>query len=162
LQIAVATPPQLAPPQSEPAATEPPVIEMDPGEPAHEPKSSHKPKRPGPHAPESHDAKAGSGSAAPSTSTAAAQAAADDPDRVEYDRLAALEARSPDAALKGYMLLGRGNSRWAAPALYAAARLAVDRRDPRAETFLGIYLQRFPDGANAADARKLLGRLKNP
>jgi transmembrane sensor len=84
----------------------------------------------------------------------------DDPDRTEYDRLAALEPRSPDAALKGYMALGRGQSRWAALALYAAARLAVDRHDPRAETFLGIYLQRFPDGANAADARKLLARLK--
>ncbi|TMQ23197.1 MAG: FecR domain-containing protein [Deltaproteobacteria bacterium] len=85
----------------------------------------------------------------------------DDPDRIEYDRLATLEPRSPDAALRGYMALGRGTSRWAAPALYAAARLAVDRHDPRAETFLAIYLQRFPDGANAADARKLLTRLKN-
>ena len=84
-----------------------------------------------------------------------------DRDRAEYDRLAALEPRSPDAALTGYLALARGTSRWADPALFAAARLAVDRRDRRAEGLLGIYLQRFPDGANATDARQLLARLKS-
>ncbi|HEX7843642.1 MAG TPA: hypothetical protein VF469_39485, partial [Kofleriaceae bacterium] len=69
--------------------------------------------------------------------------------------------KSPDAALAGYLTLARGTSRWADPALFAAARLAVDRHDRRAETLLGIYLQRFPGGANAADARKLLARLKS-
>jgi hypothetical protein len=84
-----------------------------------------------------------------------------DRDRAEYDRLAALEPRSPDAALAGYLALARGTSRWADPALFAAARLAVDRRDHRAEGLLGIYLQRFPDGANATDARQLLARFKS-
>lgn len=83
-----------------------------------------------------------------------------DPDRTEYDRLAALEPTSPDAALAGYLRLARGTSRWADPALFAAARLAVDRHDRRAETLLGIYLQRFPGGANATDARQLLARVK--
>lgn len=83
-----------------------------------------------------------------------------DRDRAEYDRLAALEPRSPEAALAGYMALARGTSRWADPALFAAARLATDRHDRRAETLLGIYLQRFPSGANATDARQLLARLK--
>lgn len=83
-----------------------------------------------------------------------------DRDRAEYDRLAALEPRDPEAALTGYLALTRGTSRWADPALFAAARLAADRHDRRAETLLGIYLQRFPSGANATDAKKLLVRLK--
>jgi hypothetical protein len=83
-----------------------------------------------------------------------------DRDRAEYDRLAALEPRSPDAALAGYLTLARGTSRWADPALFAAARLAVDRHDRRAETLLGIYLERFPGGANATDARQLLARVQ--
>lgn len=80
--------------------------------------------------------------------------------RAEYDRLAALEARDAAAALTGYLTLARGTSRWADLALFAAARLAADRHDSRAETLLGIYLQRFPGGANAADAKKLLVRLQ--
>jgi hypothetical protein len=84
-----------------------------------------------------------------------------DRDRTEYDRLAALEARSPETALAGYMVLAKGTSRWADPALFAAARLAVDRHDRRAETLLGMYLTRFPGGANAADARQLLVRLRS-
>jgi hypothetical protein len=83
-----------------------------------------------------------------------------DADRAEYDRLAALEPRSPDAALAGYLALAHGTSRWAAPALFAAGRLAHDRHDRRAGSLLTIYLQRFPDGANAADARELLDRLR--
>ena len=84
-----------------------------------------------------------------------------DRDRAEYDRLAALEARSPETALAGYMVLAKGSSRWADPALFAAARLAADRHDRRAETLLGMYLTRFPGGANAADARQLLTHLRN-
>jgi FecR protein len=80
--------------------------------------------------------------------------------RAEYDRLAALEPKDPESALTGYLTLARGTSRWADLALFAAARLAADRHDRRAETLLGIYLQRFPGGANAADAEQLLARLK--
>jgi transmembrane sensor len=83
-----------------------------------------------------------------------------DRDRIEYDRLAALEPKHPDAALAGYLALARGTSRWADPALFAAARLAVDRHDPRARTLLGIYLERFPTGPNATDAKQLLVRLQ--
>lgn len=84
-----------------------------------------------------------------------------DRDRAEYDRLAALEARSPETALAGYMVLAKGTSRWADPALFAAARLATDRHDRRAETLLGMYLTRFPGGANAADARQLLAHVRS-
>jgi len=88
------------------------------------------------------------------------QSADIDRERAEYDRLATLEPRDPAAALTGYLTLARGTSRWADPALFAAARLAVDQHDKRAETLLGIYLQRFPSGANATDAKQLLARLK--
>ena len=87
-------------------------------------------------------------------------AAATDRDRTEYERLARLESRDAAAAIAGYLALSRGNGPWAANALYAAGRLAADQRDPRAATFLSIYLRRFPNGANSVDARDLLARLK--
>jgi len=83
-----------------------------------------------------------------------------DKDRAMYDRLTSMEARDPGAALDGYLDLSRGSGPWAEIALYAAGRLAADRHDHRAETLLTIYLRRFPSGANAADARQLLDRLK--
>jgi hypothetical protein len=85
---------------------------------------------------------------------------AKDADAAKYDRLVALEQKDPTAALSGYLELSRGKSKWAAVALYAAGRLAADRHDRRATTFLDIYLRRFPNGANADDARNLLARLK--
>lgn len=163
---AAATPPAVAAsagPKVEPAPEPEPEIEMPgsaeatPG--GHAKPPAHRPKRPAGSADAHGDAGADVRIEPTPTVPAVAQ---DDRDRAEYDRLAALEPRSPEAALKGYMALGRGNSRWAAPALYAAARLAVDLHDPRAATFLAIYLQRFPGGANAADARKLLARLPTP
>lgn len=83
-----------------------------------------------------------------------------DPDQARYEALAAVEARHPDAAIKGYLELSQGSGRWAALALYSAARLAVDRKDPRAEMLLTVYLRRFPSGANAADVKYLLDRLQ--
>jgi hypothetical protein len=100
------------------------------------------------------------GAATPEPPQGGAPAADIDRERAEYERLAALEPKAPDAAQRGYMALAKGTSRWAGLALYAAARLAADRHDKRAETLLGIYLQRFPSGANAEDARRLLSRLK--
>jgi hypothetical protein len=82
-----------------------------------------------------------------------------DRDHAEYDRLAALEPAEPEAALTGYLALARRASLWADPALFAAARLAADRRDPRARALLELYLTRFPGGANALDARQLLARV---
>ena len=63
-----------------------------------------------------------------------------------------------DAALAGYLALSSGNSAWASVALYAAGRLAADRHDPSARSLLETYLRRFPNGANAGDARDLLTR----
>ena len=99
--------------------------------------------------------------APPSLPTKPARPSVHEPsDRAEYDRLAGLEASSPEAALDGYLALARGTSAWAAPALYAAARLATDRHDYRALRLLELYLQRFPHGANATDARQLHARLQ--
>ncbi len=81
-----------------------------------------------------------------------------DPDRAKFERLATLEKKNPTAAMTGYLELSQSSGRWAANALYAAARLAVDRSDPRAKTLLTVYLKRFPSGANADDARELLAR----
>jgi FecR-like protein len=79
-----------------------------------------------------------------------------DPDQTKFNEATALERRDPKAALTAYMELSQGNGKWAANALYAAGRLAKDLGDPRAETFLRIYLRRFPKGKNVDDARKLL------
>jgi len=82
-----------------------------------------------------------------------------DADRARYDELQRLEATRPDAAIAGYLELSRGSGKWAQIALFAAGRLAIDRHDVRAKTLLTIYLNRFPRGANAADAQQLLNRL---
>ncbi|HEX3480001.1 MAG TPA: FecR domain-containing protein [Kofleriaceae bacterium] len=155
-------PAAAAPPAVEPAppvpATAAPDVPAAPPDAVPAPARPHRPAHPGSPA---HPA-AGSADARPEPEPGARPAAPPvDPDRAEYDRLAALEVTSPGDALDGYRKLARGTSRWAAPALFAAARLAVDRRDARAETLLGIYLQRFPTGANAADARQLLARLRS-
>jgi hypothetical protein len=73
-----------------------------------------------------------------------------------YHRLEQLEVRDPRAAIDGYLELARRSPRWAEPALFAAARLSADRREPRAKNLIEIYLTRFPNGANVGDARKLL------
>jgi len=143
-----------APPPAEPAA-EPPAAPAEPAAPAPPaPARSqvHRPVRPPPVA--ATPPPAPTPSAPPS-----AAAPSGDRDAAEYDRLAALEPRSPSAALTGYLALARGTSPWAAPALFAAGRLAFEHHDDRAVTLLGMYLQRFPTGANAADARKLLAQL---
>ncbi|HUJ59698.1 MAG TPA: FecR family protein [Kofleriaceae bacterium] len=90
---------------------------------------------------------------------AAAPSPPPDRDRARYDELVGLEVKDPQAAIQGYLELAK-SSRWADVALFAAARLAADRHDPRAQTLLSIYLRRFPHGDNAEDARQLLARVK--
>ena len=103
-------------------------------------------------------ASSGSAAAVASAPRHAADAAVDR-DHAEYDRLTALEAQSSELAIAGYLALSHTTGPWAGPALFAAARLATDRGDRRAATLLNAYLQRFPEGANAADARTLHSRL---
>jgi hypothetical protein len=89
----------------------------------------------------------------------AAEKAAVDEEKAKFYKMAELERRDHEQAIKGYLELAKGNSVWAANALYAAGRLAHDRNDKRARAFLGFYLKRFPNGKNAEDARDLLSRL---
>ncbi len=80
-----------------------------------------------------------------------------DPKRA-YEQAAGLEARDPSRALAIYRRLARGDSAWAATALFALARLELERGQERAaRRHLERYLDRFPRGANAIDARRLLG-----
>lgn len=81
-------------------------------------------------------------------------------EQASFERYSRIETKDPAAALAGYLEISRGNSAWAANGLFAAARLAADRGDPRARTFLEIYLRRFPNGANATDAKTLLDRIQ--
>ncbi|MBK9033216.1 MAG: FecR domain-containing protein [Myxococcales bacterium] len=83
--------------------------------------------------------------------------------KAAFAAAAALEASAPARALAAYLDLADGASSWAAPALYAAARLAFDRGDAaRARTLSARYLRSFPGGRNALDARALLERLATP
>ena len=105
-------------------------------------------------------------SASPSTSTSPSTrpenaepgtgARAADP-KQRYEKAARLEATDPAAAIAIYRELARGKSPWAANALFAQARLELDRgHRPEAARLLRAYLQRHPGGHNAADARALL------
>lgn len=78
-----------------------------------------------------------------------------------FERAARLEAKDPGAALSIYQQLARGKGPWAANALYAQARLELERGRPqRAEPLLRRYLDRHPEGMNAADVRKLLAQIE--
>ena len=83
-----------------------------------------------------------------------------DLDQLKFEKMQSLEVKDPQSAIAGYLELSKGNGRWAANALYAAGRLAADRNDPRARTFLTIYLRRFPTDDNVIRARTLLKRLQ--
>ena len=131
--------PQTPPPQSPPAQTPPP-----------QPASVQTPPA------RTHSAPPANIHSSPSTAEPAV-----DRDQAEYDRLTALEAQSSERAIAGYLALSHSTSPWAGPALFAAARLAVDRGDHRAAALLDSYLKRFPTGANAADAQALRRQLAN-
>ncbi len=77
-----------------------------------------------------------------------------------YESASRLEARQPDAASSIYRELGKQGGKWGMNALYAEGRLASDRgRNDEAAELLHEYLDRYPHGPNAEDARRLLGRL---
>jgi ferric-dicitrate binding protein FerR (iron transport regulator) len=79
--------------------------------------------------------------------------------REVYVRAATREDDDPDAAAALYRQVARGSGSWAANALYALALLELDRGHQSAgKNYLKRYLERFPDGENADDARRLLER----
>ncbi|MDX2091382.1 MAG: FecR family protein [Kofleriaceae bacterium] len=138
VQTAVVAP---SPDAAEPPAAQPPTVEPRPGAPVVDRTRDPEPRR---------ESKRSTSDHAPTVEAA----------QVEFERLSALEVRDPAAAINGYLALARGTTPWAEPALYAAARLAADRKEPLAERLLDQYLQRFPRGRNADDARRLLANLK--
>lgn len=72
----------------------------------------------------------------------------------------AAEPTEPRRALAEYRKLADRGGKWAAPALFAAGRLAAELGDKKsARRLLDRYLRRYPQGGNAADARELLARL---
>jgi hypothetical protein len=78
-----------------------------------------------------------------------------------FERAARLEAKDPAAALALYRQLAREKGPWAANALYAEARLELEHGRPQlAKPLLRRYLERYPQGLNAADVRKLLGDIE--
>jgi FecR protein len=109
--------------------------------------------------------------AAPAVAAHAPNTTATDPDaatragaprrsvQVLFELAAQLEVRDPEAALRIYEELAAGEDGWAASALFAAARLESERgQSQRARPLCESYLQRFPRGPNADDARTLLAR----
>ena len=77
--------------------------------------------------------------------------------QVLFELAAQLEIRDPEAALRIYGELAAGDGGWAASALFASARLEGERgQTARARALCTTYLQRFPRGPNADDARVLL------
>jgi hypothetical protein len=77
--------------------------------------------------------------------------------RQEFEEAASLESTAPDQALSKYRRISDAGGPWAANALYARARLMREQgRQAAAEQLLVRYLERYPRGNNAADARRLL------
>jgi FecR-like protein len=78
-----------------------------------------------------------------------------------FESAVRLEATAPEAALAMYDQLASGSGAWAANALFAAARLEAQRgHSAPARRLLQTYLERFPTGVNAEDAREMLQNLR--
>lgn len=102
---------------------------------------------------------------APATSAPAIPAGHDARDGKEAQRLYESAARSessdPDGAMASYRRIAAGGGPWAPTALFASGRLAADRgRNAEAKRILDDYLGRYPRGANAEDARRILARIR--
>lgn len=77
--------------------------------------------------------------------------------RERFARAARLEASDPEAALTLYRELAQSRDPWSANALYAQARLELERgATARARGLLLRYVERYPKGSNASDVRALL------
>ncbi len=77
--------------------------------------------------------------------------------RERFERAASLEVGRPNQALALYEALESDGGPWGANALFARGRLALDLgRRVEADAALERYLERYPAGPNAEDARALL------
>jgi hypothetical protein len=78
-----------------------------------------------------------------------------------FEQATLLERTDPERASKLYGTLDSRSDSWAQNALYARGRLAATRGNRvEARRLLELYLERFPNGGNAEDARAVLKRLK--
>jgi hypothetical protein len=74
---------------------------------------------------------------------------------------AGLQPEDAARALTLYLALANGQDAEAANALYAAARLELDRGDPESGILLlGEYSERFPDGENIVDVEALRAQFR--
>jgi hypothetical protein len=106
-------------------------------------------------------------SAAPPASTSASLASpppsvrphlAGPTDQSQYEKAAQLERSDPEQARAIYLKLSEKGGPWASNALFAAARLASERGNAsEAQRLSKQYLDRYPSGPNAEDARRLSG-----
>jgi hypothetical protein len=97
-----------------------------------------------------------------STSTTSAIAKEGRPSsQAVFEQATLLEPSDPARAAQLYRSLESRADSWAPNALYARGRLAASRGNPgEARRLLQLYLQRFPRGSNAEDARAVLRRLR--
>jgi hypothetical protein len=78
-----------------------------------------------------------------------------------YESASRLEASRPDQAIAIYRDLAAKGGSWGMNALFAQARLEMDRgHHDEARRLLRDYLARYPAGPNANDARQLLERVR--
>lgn len=81
--------------------------------------------------------------------------------RQRFEQAAALEARDPQRALWIYRGLSEESGAWASNALFALARLELERHmSAQAARDLRRYIQRYPRGLNVSDAHALLSKLR--
>jgi transmembrane sensor len=139
--------------------------EANPSEPGPEASVSALPKTPAPVA----NARLRSAQRRANTAEHAAPSAAEQPEAAEvtrsrqsvFEEAAALERSDPTRASELYRSLEAGGDSWSQNALYARGRLAASRGNAAgARALLALYLQRFPRGSNAEDARAVLQRLR--
>jgi hypothetical protein len=95
-----------------------------------------------------------------SSPVVAAAPASPSPQEV-FEQATVLERSDPARASELYGTLESGAGSWAQNALYARGRLEASRGNrAEARRLLEQYLERFPNGSNAEDARAVLRRLR--
>ncbi len=78
-----------------------------------------------------------------------------------FEEATGLERSDPTRASELYQKLESQGGSWARNALYARARLAASRGNVgEARRLLERYLERYPRGSNAEDARAVLRKLR--
>ncbi len=78
-----------------------------------------------------------------------------------FEEATALERSDPERASQLYATLESGGGSWSQNALFARGRLEASRgRRVEARRILERYLERYPRGSNAEDARTVLKQLK--